>query len=233
MQETPMKNSMKSNLLRLKTLLAAAAGLWLVGAALLGQGAPTAAAEETPAWRSHPALRPPPAALDRPLAEGPKRFVDAARGDDGNAGTAPAPWKTLTHALRRLKPGDTLYLRGGTYHEKVFLRRSGTAEAPITIASYPGELAILDGGLREFLESPATSWEPFAGGAEGEFVSTRTYPNADDRKVPQQFLPASWEPMWGIEDERPIALGHFADSMVPLHGYRSAADLRAANELWR
>jgi hypothetical protein len=38
--------------------------------------------------------------------------------------------------------------------------------------------------------------------------------------------------MWGIEDERPIALGHFADSLLPLHGYRTAADLRATNELW-
>jgi hypothetical protein len=39
--------------------------------------------------------------------------------------------------------------------------------------------------------------------------------------------------MWGIEDERPLALGHFADSMVPLHGYRTSTDLRATNELWR
>lgn len=166
------------------------------------------------------------------MANGPKLYVDAARGDDTHAGTAQAPWKTLAHALRRLKPGDTLYLRGGIYHEKVSLSRSGTAEAPITIASHPGELAILDGGAREFLESPAKCWEPFPGGAEGEFVSTRTYAHADDRKVPHQFLPASWEPLWGIEDERPIALGHFADSMVPLHGYRIAADLRATNELW-
>ncbi len=48
--------------------------------------------------------------------------------------------------------------------------------------------------------------------------------------MPHQFLPGSWEPLWGIEDERPIALGHFADSLVPLHGYRTVADLRATNE---
>src|SRR5262249_15619259 len=158
--------------------LATAAGLCLAGAAVAALGSRAGAAAETPSYRSHAPMRPLPAAQDRALSDGPRLFVDAARGDDGNAGTARAPWKTLAHALRRLKPGDTLYLRGGTYHEKVVLSRSGTAKAPITVASYPGELAVIDGGLREFLDNPATSWEPFQGGAEGEFVSTRTYPNA-------------------------------------------------------
>lgn len=185
-----------------------------------------------PASRSHPAMRPPPAFAKRDVVAGPKLFVDATRGDDTAAGTERAPWKTLRHALRQLKPGETLYLRGGTYYEKVFLSRSGTEQAPITIASYPGEVAVLDGGLREFVEQPEKSWEPFSGGAAGEFVSTKTYPDAASRQVPHQFLPGAWEPMWGIEDDRPLALGHFADSMVPLHGYRIAADLRSANELW-
>ena len=183
-------------------------------------------------FATHPPMRPLPQPIQSALATGPKLFVDAARGRDGNAGTEKAPWKSLAHATRQLKPGDTLYLRGGTFYEKVALTRSGTTNAPITIASFPGELAVIDSGLREFAESPATSWEPLKGGAEGEFVSTQTYPHADDRKVPKQFLPASWEPMWGIEEERPIALGHFADSLVPLHGYRLAVDLRSTNELW-
>ncbi len=181
---------------------------------------------------SHAPARPLPVAIEEPLTNGAKRFADASRGNDASDGTERAPWKTLAYAGRHLQPGDTLYLRGGTYYEKVSLTRSGTADAPITIASYPGELPVIDGGLREFFESPATCWEPCAGGAEGEFVSTKTYLEADDRKVPHQFLPASWEPMWGIEDERPIALGHFGDSLLPLHGYRFIEDLRATNELW-
>ena len=207
--------------------------VWLAIAVIAGLlGLATAADEKKLEHRSHPPMRPFPQALTTPLASGPKLFVDAARGNDVDAGAERSPWKTLGHALRRLKPGDTLYLRAGNYHEQVSLTRSGTAEAPITIASYPGELAVLDGGLREFLDSPATSWQPLAGGADGEFVSTKTYLDLDSRIVPQQFLPASWEPMWGIEDERPLALGNFADSMVPLHSYRIAADLRSTNELW-
>jgi hypothetical protein len=177
-------------------------------------------------------MRPLPQPVKAPLAAGPKFFVDAACGTDANAGSQAAPWKSLAYATRQLNPGDTLYLRGGTYYEKLALTRSGTTNAPITIASFPGELAVIDGGLREFHDSPATSWEPLAGGAEGEFVSTKAYPHADSRRAPTQFIPASWEPMWGIEDERPLALGCFADSMVPLHGYRNLVDLRAANEFW-
>lgn len=36
--------------------------------------------------------------------------------------------------------------------------------------------------------------------------------------------------MWGLEEQRPLALGNFADSFVPLHGYRTVEDLRATNE---
>ncbi len=179
---------------------------------------------------SHAPMRPLPTASKRPLEKGPTYFVDALKGDDKQDGSEGKPWKTITNGVKRLKPGDTLYLRGGTFYEKVRLTRSGTAEAPIVIASYPGEQAVIDGGLREFFESPETSWEPFQGGAAGEYVSTKVYPNVDERKIPNQVLPAAWEPMWGIEDERPLALGSFGDSMVPLHGYRSINDLRSANE---
>ncbi|RBP45452.1 hypothetical protein DES53_103452 [Roseimicrobium gellanilyticum] len=178
-------------------------------------------------------MRPLPKAVTGTLPEGPAYYVDPSKGDDTQPGTREKPWKSLKHGTRQLKAGETLVLRAGTYYERVSLTRSGTEEKPITITSHPGELAVIDGGLREFLEEPAKSWEPFAGGAEGEYVSTKSYLHLDDRKPPRQFLPASWEPMWGIEDERPLVLGNFAGSMVPLHGYRTVADLRATNELWK
>ena len=206
--------------------------LVLLASVLVFPAPDLAFAEAAAAGRSHAPQRPLPEPTQRKMAGGETRFVDASRGDDSGLGTERAPWKSLAHAFRQLQPGMTLYLRGGTYYEKASLTKSGQAGAPITIASYPGEIAILDGGLREFVESPATSWEPLAGGAEGEYVSTNTYLAADDRRAPHQFLPGSWEPMWGIENERPLALGHFADSLVPLHGYRIAADLRSQNELW-
>ncbi len=190
-------------------------------------------AAETGGFASHPPQRPlPKPATPRSAEEGPRLYVDPVQGDDAATGDQDAPWRTLQHALRQLRPGDTLVLRGGVYYEQTALVRSGTAESPITIESAPGELAILDGGLREFFEEPASAWIPFDDGAEGEYVSTRTFPHADSRRPPGQFLPAAWEPMWGIEHERPLALGNFGDSMTPLHGYRLAVDLRSNNELW-
>lgn len=205
--------------------------LLYMAATLIGQEKQTKV-DAPSSFQTHPPMRPLPTATRRPLSEGPSLFVDTKNGDDVNSGSETAPWKTLAHSLRQLWPGDTLYLRGGVYYEKSYFSRSGTEESPITIRAYPGEMVIVDGGQPEFFESPQTSWEPNSDGAEGEYVSTRTYYDADDRQVPHQFLPAAWEPMWGIEEERPIALGNFADSMVPLHSYRTVTDLRAANERW-
>lgn len=200
----------------------AVTGLTLLLAATIGQAEPTG--------KSHAPMRPLPTPAKLTPAKGPTFYVDGAKGSDQGDGSKAKPWKSVQQSVSRLKPGDTLYLRGGVYHEKVRLTRNGTEEAPIVIASHPGELAILDGGIREFLESPETAWEPASGGAKGEFVSTRSYAHIDERRMPTQFLPAAWEPMWGIEEERPLVLGSFADSMVPLHGYRTLVDLRSDNE---
>jgi hypothetical protein len=140
------------------------------------------------------------------MDRGPAYFVDPVKGVDRQEGTREKPWKTLAHAIERLKPGDTLYLRGGTYHEAVTLSRSGTPQKPITIRSYPGELAVLDAGLRDFYEAPAGAWEPFPGGVPGEYRSTKSYRLGG-------------------------GYGNFGDSMVPLHHYITFADLRSTNEL--
>lgn len=185
---------------------------------------------------THAPMRPLPTASNRTLTGVPNnanaRFVDPVRGDDTRSGDAMSPWKTLAYALRQLRPGDVLYLRGGVYYEKPVLSQSGTEQQTITIRSYPGEQAIIDGGLPEFLLHSQSAWVPFPDGAPGEFVSTNSYRSFDQRRVPYQFLPGAWEPFWGIEDQRPLALGHFADSMIPLHGYRDLTDLRSENELW-
>lgn len=47
----------------------------------------------------------------------------------------------------RIKPGHTIYLRGGVYAGEFTNSLVGTAEQPITICPYPNETAIIDGSL--------------------------------------------------------------------------------------
>ncbi len=76
------------------------------------------------------------------------RYVSPA-GDDDNPGTLDRPWRTLTHALRRIYLGQVLFVRGGTYREHIDHIRlhPGTAEKPITVLAYPGENPVLVGTL--------------------------------------------------------------------------------------
>jgi len=157
-------------------------------------------------------MRPLPVPSKRAPSNGRSYFVHPTTGDDKADGSEKAPWRTIARAAGALKPGDTLVLRGGVYYERVSLSLAGTAAAPITIRSAPGELAVVDAGYREFADAPASAWEPV--GTAGEYRSTKPYP---------ELAP----------DERGVAVGgNFADSMVPLHGYRLAEDLRSANEYW-
>ena len=162
----------------------------LSGTILLLQA--TIAIGQVPAVQSHPPIRPLPVASTRPLGDGPALYVDAKRGSDQGDGSDAKPWKTLTHAARQLKPGDTLCLRGGTYHEHATISARGTESKPITIRSAPGELAVIDGGLREFYEAPATAWETYPDGAVGEFRSVKASPELGRRVIWRLDGPAAW-----------------------------------------
>lgn len=82
----------------------------------------------------------------------------APTGDDAGPGTIAKPYRTIQHAVDALQPGDTCYLRGGTYRETVTLPRSGTADQPIRISGYPGERVVLDG--TDPIPGP---WAPYQG----------------------------------------------------------------------
>jgi len=157
---------------------------------------------------SHPPTRPAVPASDSPRGNGPVLFVDTSRGDDANDGSESKPWKTINHALPHLAPGDTLCLREGVYFENVYCAVAGTREKPITIRAYPGERAIIDGGIPEFQTDPASAWEPAPDGKDGEYVSARAFRNIRD------------------------VIGLFGDSLIGLQTYWHRTDLQATNELW-
>lgn len=154
---------------------------------------------------SHPPLRLPVLAKDRPLVNDRAFYVDPVKGDDSGPGSVDKPWRTVQASLLKLGPGQTLYLRGGTYFENVVCSMVGEPGKPITICGYPGEKAIIDGSLPEFQLEPATAWE--LGEAPGEYISKRTYPNLRD------------------------VLGLFADSNIGLQTYWFREDMISLSEL--
>ncbi len=54
-------------------------------------------------------------------------------------------YTTIQQAVDIAIAGDIIYIRAGIYSEQVSIKNSGTAGNPITISSYPGEKAIIDG----------------------------------------------------------------------------------------
>src|SRR5712692_10274167 len=84
-------------------------------------------------------------------ARGSEFFVSPSGNADGD-GNIGNPW-SLAAALAQpavVKPGDTIWLRGGTYRGTFTSYLNGSASAPIKVRQYPGERAILDGGNSKF-----------------------------------------------------------------------------------
>jgi len=70
----------------------------------------------------------------------------ALDGADTNPGTLEKPWRTIQKAAKTAKAGNTVYVRGGVYRERVTIKVSGSAtEGMITFQNYPGEKAVVDG----------------------------------------------------------------------------------------
>src|SRR5262245_56272910 len=71
----------------------------------------------------------------------------APGGNDNAAGTLAAPLASINGVVWRVRPGDTVYLRGGTYYptQQQSMWCDGAAGARITFTSYPGERATIDG----------------------------------------------------------------------------------------
>lgn len=77
-----------------------------------------------------------------PASTGPVFFVSTS-GSDANPGSFEAPWRTVQRALGSLRPGESVLVRGGTYAEDLWMSRSGSESAPVTVAAFPGERVVL------------------------------------------------------------------------------------------
>ena len=92
------------------------------------------------------------------LPLGAAEYYVALDGSDTSAGTIAAPFASVQRAQAAVAPGDTVYIRGGTYRMReeqivrrerpyayvTLLDRSGEPGRPITYRAYPGERPIFD-----------------------------------------------------------------------------------------
>jgi len=79
----------------------------------------------------------------------PRSLYVAPDGSDGNSGLSrDQAWRSVSHAASQAAPGDTVWIAGGTYVEKVRVRTTGEKNKPISFRSLPGEKVIFDGNER-------------------------------------------------------------------------------------
>ncbi|HTI05301.1 MAG TPA: Ig-like domain-containing protein [Gemmatimonadales bacterium] len=107
-------------------------------------------------------------------------FFVSPSGSSTADGSIDHPWDlptALANASSRVQPGDTIWLRGGTYRGNFRSMLSGTASQPIVVRQYPGERAIIDGATGN---STASTW--YVGGQYSVFWGFELI-NSDPNRV--------------------------------------------------
>ena len=74
-------------------------------------------------------------------------YVDKSnsRASDSNHGTESAPLKTIQRGVSIAVSGDTVYVKAGTYYEKITGVNSGRSGSPITFKNYGNHVVTIDG----------------------------------------------------------------------------------------
>ena len=78
------------------------------------------------------------------------RYYASPGGSPAGDGSRHRPWDlatALSGGRGMVRPGDTIWLRGGTYAGRFDGTLTGTSSAPIVVRQYPGERATIDGNL--------------------------------------------------------------------------------------
>lgn len=73
------------------------------------------------------------------------KYYVAENGGGSVDGTIEHPFQSINEALAVAEPGDTVFVRGGTYREQVFFPKSGNDEHRIVLKAYEGETPVITG----------------------------------------------------------------------------------------
>lgn len=76
-------------------------------------------------------------------------YYVAPNGSSGNSGSMSSPWDlaSVLGGGKNIQPGDTVWVRGGTYRGAFVNYLNGSSTRQVVIRQYPGERATIDGYL--------------------------------------------------------------------------------------
>jgi hypothetical protein len=117
-------------------------------------------------------------------------FYVAPNGSSSGTGTISSPWdlQTALNQPSAVQPGATIYLRGGTYKGKFNSNLSGSATSPITLRSYPGEWAVIDGYVTTTLGTSLNTTQTSL-----TLANASAFPNGSQVSIADQADPGSEE----------------------------------------
>lgn len=91
-------------------------------------------------------------------------YYVSTNGNDANPGSKAASFRTIKYALGKLVANDTLFIRGGTYLERLWSHQgtnfpSGDSWTnPVTVVVFPGEQATLVGSMTLGFANPSIQY---------------------------------------------------------------------------
>lgn len=116
-------------------------------------------------------------------------YYVATDGSDSNAGTLLAPFATIQHAATVLSPGDTCYIRGGSYYQNTVIDGlHGTSSLPITFTNYSNETVTFDGS-QALADLGASAWTLHSGNIYKTTLNTDIWQLYVDGAL---MMPARW-----------------------------------------
>lgn len=117
---------------------------------------------------------------------------------DVSDGSLQHPWRSLSRAAEAVRPGDTVWVRGGVYRETVKLYRSGTGfDRMISFRAVPGEKVVVNGAdvLTGWVRAPS---EPDRAIWETDWHRADVFPGmicADETPLIPMCVPPATEEM--------------------------------------
>ena len=156
------------------------------------------------AWERLKKLDIPGVACDQRFhLNGPAFYLSPA-GDDDAQGSLEHPWRTLQHAIARLKPGTVIYLMAGIYYGPVEINTRASEQSPAALRAMAGQEVVVTYAEAFVQQQAARISERAREGAVGADEKELHYPSLIT--VTGSYVEISGLHLRGVRDRLPMNL---------------------------